>query len=299
MTAAPDPVAHSVHDRLLRLAARKRQCLTRRVGGPLVFAAVALVGVCLLPGGCTRAPLKATGPTFTIVTYNVNYAMPQADRTLAALRAADADIVCLQETTPAWERRLRSELGDRYRYMAFRHLAGAGGLGLLSKVPCKELLYHNCAGTWHPGWLIRADTPAGPVRILNVHLHPAKALCPDGVFRASIRAYFDAIGVRRGQIEELLDLVSAGPPTLVVGDFNEPEDGRAVTYARGTRQLRSALAEFDPWAATWQAPRRLFRPQARIDHILYPSSLRCLHAGVVKGGGSDHRPVTAAFEPAR
>ncbi|KPK83563.1 MAG: hypothetical protein AMJ81_07925 [Phycisphaerae bacterium SM23_33] len=263
---------------------------------PRAIPALSAICVSLLGTGCQRPPVPATGPTFSVLTQNVCYTMPAAERTVQAIRQADADVVCLQETSPAWEALLRKELGEQYRYMRFRHVAGAGGQGFLSKFRFEDVYYRKAEGTWHPGWLIRVDTPAGRVQILNVHLRPPVAKAADGAYRFSLGAYFGSKQVRRRQLEQLLGWVDHTRPTLVVGDLNEPEGGRAVSYARGEKGFRDALSQFDPWSHTWKVGRWPLWAGARLDHILHTPDLQCLHARVIKQTGSDHRPVVARFQ---
>ena len=68
---------------------------------PLLVAAVAG-----LAAGCarTRPFEKPTGPHVRVLTYNVNWGGPAVATSVEAIRAAEADVVCLQETTPAWGR---------------------------------------------------------------------------------------------------------------------------------------------------------------------------------------------------
>src|SRR5687767_4438514 len=47
------------------------------------------------------------GPTVRVMTYNVNWGAVRPNLAVAAIREADADVVCLQETTPEWETYLR------------------------------------------------------------------------------------------------------------------------------------------------------------------------------------------------
>lgn len=261
----------------------------------VVLAGACLVGLLV----CTvRQPQAPEPGPFTVMTYNVNYDMPRADETVAAIRNADADLVCLQETTPQWESLLRRELGGRYRHMRFRHLAGAGGQAFLSKFRFGEVFYRRPEGAWHPAWLIRADTPAGAVQVLNLHLRPPVAQGDDGVYRFGVRAYFDSKKVRRAHAEELLGLMDLTVPTVVLGDLNEGDRGAAVSYMCNDKGLRRALAEHGPHTRTWQVGRGIFSVGQRLDHILHSSHLRCLDARVILEGGSDHRAVVAKFEKA-
>ena len=85
-------------------------------------------------------------------------------------------------------------------------------------------------------------------------------------------------------------------PTLVVGDFNEEEDGRAVAYlARAEWGMRSALPEFEPKQPTWRWPTSVGTLERRLDHIAYDVRLEPLSVEVLEAGRSDHLPVVGVF----
>jgi hypothetical protein len=82
--------------------------------------------------------------------------------------------VCLQETTPEWERFLTRDLGAEYSFAKFRESKGrmGGGLAFLSKVPARDVAYIPSETGWFDGWIVEFATAAGPVQVLNVHLRP-------------------------------------------------------------------------------------------------------------------------------
>jgi len=237
--------------------------------------------------------VPAVGPHFTLLTYNVNYGMPRPELALASLRQADADIVCLQETNEAWERSLRPGLAGMYPFMAFRHSSGAGGMAILSKRPFGEIHYGPSEAGWFPSWVIVAETPAGPVQVANVHLHPA--VTESGKVGAG--AYLGTRNIREEEIQEVYPHIDAKAPAVFAGDFNEEESGLAVEYLR-SHGFTDALSRFDKSSPTWEWPVSSSGSVAlhlRFDHILYSRELRCLSARVIKAGGSDHYPVLAVF----
>src|SRR5258705_5225817 len=84
-----------------------------------------------LTAGCAAMPAErpqatVNGPNLRMMTYNVNFGGAGMELALAAIAEADADLVCLQETTPAWEQELRGALAGIYPRMEFRHTGGAG-----------------------------------------------------------------------------------------------------------------------------------------------------------------------------
>jgi len=254
----------------------------------LAAALAALALAC----GCvsTRKPEKPVGPHFRVLTYNVNFGGPRPDLAVRAIRVADADIVCLQETTPAWERYLVNRLKQTYPHAAFRHFGGAGGQAILSRFPVKELAYVLPTAGWFPGWIVEARTPLGPVQILNVHLRPA--VSDTGTL--SVGAYYSTKATRLDEIRWFYGVLKPDRPHIVLGDFNEGGSGRAVSWLRA-QGMKNALQEFDRSTETWRWRTSVGTVRGRLDHILHAPRLHCFSARVVKGGASDHLPVVAVF----
>src|SRR5688572_2704906 len=129
---------------------------------------VVLLVLCLLGAvGCAgrRSPEPMTGAHLSVLTYNVNFGGPRPDLAVQAIAEANADVVCLQETNPAWERMIRDALGERYPHVHFRHEPGAGGIAMLSKWPVSSVDYHRADAGWFPACIATVQTPAGPVQV--------------------------------------------------------------------------------------------------------------------------------------
>ncbi|MBM4038267.1 MAG: hypothetical protein FJ290_07125 [Planctomycetes bacterium] len=252
---------------------------------------------CLLAVGCCglRRASAPSGPHFSVLTYNVNnWALASAAETLTAIRAAGADIVCLQETNPSWERLFRAEFREAYPHMGFRHARGAGGLGVMSRWPVEDVEHIPPTVGWFPAWLLRAETPLGQVQFLDVHLRPAM----NDRGHVGVGPYFSTRAVRRKEIEALFAHARPRLPTVVLGDLNEGDLSPAVRWLRG-KGLVNALREFDRTTSTWHHRSGLLRIAWRLDHILYSKELHCVGARVIRAGGSDHYPVLATFQGAQ
>lgn len=248
----------------------------------------------LVLAGCAapRKPEVPTGPSFTILTWNVNWGGPGPELVPRTIAAEDPDIVCLQETTPAWEAFLRPALERRYPHIAFRHSGGAGGQALLSRLPFREVSYEPSPVGWFPVWTVVAETPAGSVQIQNLHLHPAVnergSVTPAAYLYTSPKA-------RLKEVKTSTQVLDPQVAALVVGDLNE-EDSYAVDHL-GTLGFIDALAEFDTSSHTWKWRTSVgITVTSRLDHILYDRHLHCTEARVVKAGASDHDPVVAVFQ---
>jgi len=228
-------------------------------------------------------------PTLKVLSYNLNFGMAGDAETIDVIRDADADLVVLQETTPEWELALSDELGARYPHRLFRHCCRAGGLAVLSKLPLSERDYVLSKAGWFPAWRLIVDSPLGPVQLLNVHLRPQ--VSDSG---SVVSGYFSTPPIRAQEIKEYHATLESGLPTLVAGDFNENESGRAVTYLR-QRGFRSVVPEFAPGADTWRWHTSFGTVHAELDHIAYDARLEPLNAAVIVGGRSDHYPLIASF----
>jgi endonuclease/exonuclease/phosphatase (EEP) superfamily protein YafD len=226
------------------------------------------------------------------MSFNVNFGLRGDADSIQAIREADADLVLLQETTPAWEKQIRAQLGHLYPFMAFRDCCRAGGLAILSKGPLLESEYFKARTEdkgWFPAWRHVVQTPLGRVQTLNVHLRPA--ISEGG---SVLRGYFSTPEVRRKEIDAFWKQLEGSMPTIIAGDFNESDSGDALQFLR-KRGLRSALPEFSPSADTWRWQTSVGTIHSQLDHIAYDPRLVPISALVVKEGHSDHWPIIATF----
>jgi len=253
-----------------------------------------LLAVLLPVFGCAPRPTRVAADLppdvarLNLLTYNVNYALAGDEPTLGAVAQADADVVCLQETTPEWESILRANLARQFPHMEFKHSPGAGGLGVLSKLPIESVQYLPPV-SWFPAARVVLMTPLGRVQVLNVHLRP-----PIGNSGGVVSGYFSTPPLRRSEIACFADSLDPSLPALVVGDFNEEEGGRALGWLR-RRGIRSALPEFSPRAKTWRWRTSVYSLHRRYDHLCYDSRLKPVRVEVRPAGRSDHMPVFGTF----
>jgi endonuclease/exonuclease/phosphatase (EEP) superfamily protein YafD len=246
------------------------------------------------PSEAASSNAEDGGPELAVLTYNVNFGNVGDAPAIAAIRDANADLVILQETNGAWERALVSELGELYPHHEFRPATPsiAGGLGILSKRPlhAKELMPSPVG--WFAGWRVIADTSIGALQVLDVHLRPQLS-DPDALFDG----YFSTRSDRAEEIAAYARVLDPSLPTVVAGDFNETEDGRAIGFL-ADRGMRSALPDFAPDQRTWHWFTKVGEISTRLDHVVYEvARLRAVAATVLEKGGSDHFPVLVKLRP--
>lgn len=265
---------------------------------PSILVTSTLLTLALIAAGLSGCAASARIPqvappgqaTLRIMTYNINFGGRGDPQALAAVRSGDADVVFLQETTPAWEHAFKRTFSREFPHQRWLHVrGGAGGMAVLSKWPFA--LEAIPAG---PGWFdaLRAEvtTPIGPVEVLSVHLRPP--VSDSGSF---IAGHFTTPKVRKGELRHHARHLKGDAPLIVLGDFNEDGDGSGVVWMRKAKGLSNALMQFEPDAETWRWPTWAMELTDTFDHILYDARLVCLNARVIDAGRSDHLPVVAEF----
>ena len=254
-----------------------------------IWIACTLVLLC----GCrsTRQAEAPAGAQLRVLTYNVNWAAPRPDLAVDIIRNSRADIVCLQETTPSWERYLRQAFGGEYSFTAFRDSKGrmGGGLAFLSRCPAREVAYVPSDTGWFDGWIMAFETAMGPVQVLNVHLRPPVS---DG--GSWVSGYLSTGDDRLREMERFYARRQPELPLLVTGDFNDGQNSSVVRWLE-MREMVNALPQFDYRTPTWEWNTSVVTLRRRMDHIVYSPDLRCCSARVIKAGASDHYPVEAVF----
>ena len=232
---------------------------------------------------------------------------------------ADADVVCLQETHKGWEELLmrNKDIKMMYRYQWFNHpheKFGGSGAGFLSKFPILKTRVLKCEqeGSMAPALMCNvAVCDDFRVRIVNVHLRPSissdvpsheeqQSFWNRTVFvMKSVGAYLStAASVRLAEVKEYMKIVrncKRSLPLLVLGDFNENENGSALTWLLGDAGLKRAPIK----EVTWRWKLWLGSKSDRFDHILFSSSLICVSSNLVedtKYDGSDHYGVFGRFQ---
>jgi len=232
------------------------------------------------------------GPTLRVMTYNVNFGLAGDPAAAEVIARAGADLVFLQETNRAWEDALGAALAGRYPHRRFAEPEGwpASGMGLLSRWPIVSVQVLRGGGGPFYAWRVVVNAPGGPLQAINLHLRP-----PISDRGSWVVGYFSTRAGREQEARAHLSALVRGMPALVVGDFNEGDDGRAVSAVLASG-FTSVLPSFAPSAATWRWSVNSLPLRARLDHVLHDSSFRALGGGVIDGGRSDHLPVWVDLE---
>lgn len=185
------------------------------------------IGTLLLVGGLsmgstyaqeTPAPERERPDSLTVMTYNVLYATPDS-ATIRAIRAANPDIVGLQEISEPRLRRVARELGYYFYHNGDHEASGAHDTGLLSRYPISRptrygaTIYLTVNDPIHVANVHLAAYPYQPYKLRDDELNPEEAVA-------------EARMTRLPQIQPVLESLKKplekGAPVFLMGDFNEP-----------------------------------------------------------------------------
>jgi len=213
---------------------------------------------------------------------------------VAVIRAADADIVALQEMSGAAAEQFDAEFAELYPYRAlFPVESPFHGRGVMSRYPIVE--HYEWPEEYPiPVRLQQAELDVNGTRVTlyNMHAPPSYPIYGQP---------YD-VRPRAQQISDLLDMAAqeAGA-VILLGDFNTTDHDE--NYPRITAQYRDTYREVGwgmgytnpDWSHDNSREGPAFIPlYTRLDYIFHNDAIQALEARVwPTSGGSDHRPVFA------
>ena len=268
---------------LPQLAVRKEPLSWRL--SPVWAAGVAVLGLGIVVGVLvTQAqPDHAPpGPALTVLTYNIQQGYGEdgqqgADRQLALLRAADADLIGLQESDT---NRIAGGNADLVRYFANAldmhvaygptTVAGTFGIALLSKYPIEtpRTFYMHSVGEQTATIQARITVGGEAVNVFVTHLGNGGPLV---------------------QQEAILRVVGGQDDVILIGDFNFRPD---------TEQYALTVAVLDDaWLRRWPegVDDQGVRPDRRIDHVFISPTFDVEEIRYLDSPASDHPAVLAVL----
>jgi endonuclease/exonuclease/phosphatase (EEP) superfamily protein YafD len=216
----------------------------------------------------------------TVVSANVQYG--RGDPHVIAGLAQDADVVAIQEVTPAFEASLTSVLGDDFPYRQGSSSDDAFGTMTWSRTPLTDV---RLGDTIFTSVIATTEVRGRRWTVANVHPVPPQ--------RGSRRWESDA--------QRVLDLVqgSLGERVVVVGDFNAIEEHLTMRRLAGAG-LTNAMSGWsrggDGWQPTWPTDMTWVPRLIRIDHALHSGSVDAWRPRSVVVPGSDHKALVGAFK---
>jgi vancomycin resistance protein VanJ len=268
----------------------RRRAWTRLAMLAVIVVTVVRAGGELWSPGPAEAGAGTT--TLTVLSWNLEMESRLAADTAAGVAQIDADIVALQELTPAFAKAIEADptLRDRYPYRILMPRGGSDGLGILTRLP---LIVRDSDPDhrWLRAGLLLADGRI--IEILNVH--PPRPLYDLwGPLPVSLDTRARDEGVAR--IAALVAALEEPAAALVVGDLN------GTSSEVGLRVLGSGLA--NAHEVTGTGPGFTWRPDQletldtgviRIDHVLAGAWLTPVASDVDCSQAGDHCRLTVTL----
>ncbi|RPK79564.1 Endonuclease/Exonuclease/phosphatase family protein [Streptomyces sp. ADI97-07] len=220
-------------------------------------------------------PADDSAPTLTVLQHNVSDENPDPAGTVRTLLRAGADLIALEELTPAALPAYEAALSADYPHRAARGTVGLWSKHPLSDVRKVDIKPESVGDGWDRGLRATARTARGEVAVYVAHL-PSVRLVPSSGFSSGPRDESAAL-LGAAVAAEPLDRV------ILLGDLNSTLDDRGLEPV--TSQLAGAESGF---AFSW--PAKL--PLARIDQVMARSAT-VTRVWSLPGTGSDHLPVAA------
>lgn len=257
-------------------------------------------------------PDPALRPDLRVMSYNIEGFIGGVAGIGHTIRAAEPDIVCLQEyriTVRLTEARIDTLLGNLPRKAVdfnTKERSGGRGVAIYTRFPILDTTTVDFgSGTS----ALRADLLVGKgdtLRVLNCHLQTTSlsrfrarnGRIPNDLDAAKglLRMMRDNYRVRAGQADTLAAWVAASPyPVVVCGDFNDTPLSYAYHRIRSAPRgrLRDSFVEQGRGAAsTYRGLLNLFR----IDYVLHSKDWRAVSYDSPSSPYSDHRPVVVGLK---
>jgi endonuclease/exonuclease/phosphatase (EEP) superfamily protein YafD len=225
-----------------------------------------------------------------LMAFNVLFKGAKDAKSLDAIAAEDADVVCLTELTPTFVKGFETspKLAKAYPYRSFAPQKGTWGVGFASKVPLANVQTGPVLPVKIPAMEATVQFDGGPVQLLCVHLIP-----PGGKDGVTLETLAKNAATRKQQAETLVKrYAKVKTPVVLLGDFNEEPVGAAMGVLGDAGWSRGCLLPTSSCGATFPGPVVSWPAVFQVDHVL-ARGLTFLSAGTVRAGGSDHYPVAA------
>lgn len=246
--------------------------------------AVALAGTLLAAGGAGLLHWRPqTDGELRVVTFNVARGLRGSpDEIAASLRAADADMLLLQETNfvrPGFREALLARLPGYAVQTGYE-------VTTLSRLPVLSATNHAAPGTRRTFLETRVRWRGQEVRVLNVHLG---TVLVSSVLRGDFDRVRETRDVRAAQVAQLSAIAgSAEGPLLLGGDLNTPP--RGLAYRELRRLVGPDAHDLAGRGPGWTFPSLWLR----IDHMI-ARGLTSTRTQVLPEAGSDHRPLLTEY----
>lgn len=250
--------------------------------------------------GMYRPVEPPSGATFSVVTFNVQGSNHDLKRATDWLLRQAPDVIVLQETAEGYDGRL-APLYDVYAHED--HIEGSVRVFSRFAILEREIL-HIEDDRARAALRLLLDQDGRQLAVYALHftlpLKPRAQFDPDADIGPEALLRYDERR-RNAQIRRFLDIArEETSPYIAAGDFNLSDasliyDEVAALMDDAWRAAGVGAGRTWPLAEAIGLP-RVIQPLLRIDYLWHSAALRPTAAAVGENIGSDHLPVTVAFE---
>ncbi|MGX6604085.1 endonuclease/exonuclease/phosphatase family protein [Micromonosporaceae bacterium Da 78-11] len=249
-------------------------------GGTGVVVAVALA-ICVLPR-TVPAHGPSSGVPLQVMTANMLFGRADPAAVVELVRLHDVAVLAVQEFSPTARTALAATgLGTLLPYSSLADEWGASGSAIYSRFPVTAAGARRNGGGFLQAYATIQPPGAGPLLVESAHPLAPSALSTLPGWRADLAA------------EPRPD--PAGPPRILLGDFNATLDHAPLRELISAGYRDAADATGQGFVATWGPYDGDKIPPVTIDHVLVDERVGVREVLVRPLLGSDHRAVLAAL----
>ena len=247
----------------------------------------ALFGALLLP---KPTAVQNGDAAITAMTFNVLTSNKDTDALVNAIRAAQPDILGMQELTPSKRAALHAAFGDQLPYHTLDSATSFGNVGLMTRFPI-ESVRPITLPTGQPALHAKLRIHGRLVHVFVTHLTPNHLFKNPAIDLAT--AASEAFARRAAEVVFLHnELRGLSERALLLCDCNLTD----------TSQAHAELGAFlsDSFREAGWGPRNTngagSLPLQRIDYVWHSAGLVAIAAELGQAGGSDHLPVVVRLQ---
>jgi len=278
---------------LIALLARRWALLVTALIPAAVF--LTIFGQLLVPRDLKVPAVPTDAPSLSLLTYNLHAWNTDVEGIVAALSAADVDVIALQELEPEMGQLLAERLGSKFPYTDLVPRRGWGGLGVFSTVPLTPVRERAGFAERNPQ-VTKLHLPWGDATLINVHNLSIPRTLPDWPTEIT-----NSIRQREWVSDFIVEYAArdGAGPVIAAGDFNTTS--RSTAYEVIASELTDSWVQaglgfgatfpggpFSPTPLGLEVPDWLLR----IDYVFTSDEIVTTDARIGRWDGtSDHRPV--------
>jgi endonuclease/exonuclease/phosphatase family metal-dependent hydrolase len=246
----------------------------------VAFVVVIAYAIVVMPRARTGDSGPSHGVELHIMTSNMRLGEADPAAIVRLVRDNKIDVLALQEFTPRGRRALENGgLRELLPYSSLGDEPGASGSGLYSRFPISGGGVQRNGGGFRQAYGTVQPPGAAPLVIESVHPRAPVTLAENRLWQSDLAA------------EPKPD--PAGPPRILLGDFNATLDHRSLRRLISTGYRDAGDATGSGLVPTWPYYGHGGTPKVTIDHVLVDERIGVRELSAHRIPETDHRALIA------